>query len=229
MKHSVLNSVRLFRRDMGNMLIHFTRGRTAGVIPPYWNGGTPWLPPSPEVTAAKTAFEVLREILQRGKIFGSGFLNKGGYKCVSFTEWPVAELPALFALNDELAKVSEQPRYEPYGIAVRKEWLFQRNGRPVIYSPDSEYSLLPPELQWRYVRYEPPYIDFSWEREWRVPCAELTINPSDVIVLVKEVKEAHWVTYGFSQLSPGLDPKTGANVTYSNPSWMAVSLDLFGG
>ncbi|MDD2540339.1 MAG: hypothetical protein PHH28_04760 [Desulfuromonadaceae bacterium] len=124
--------------------------------------------------------------------------------------------------------MGERPRYEPYGIAVRKDWLFQRNGRPVIYQPDSEYPLLPPQLQWRHVRYEPPNVDFTWEREWRVQCDELQIAPNEVLVLVRSVQEAHSITYGFSQLSTGPDPKTGTNVTWSNPSWTAVSLDLFG-
>ncbi len=228
MKNSVLKNIRLFRRDMGNLLFHFTRSRPSGVLPPCQTATFPWVPPPPSALEAKTAFEVLTEILTSGKIMGTSEFNKGGHRCVSFTEWPVSELPSLFAINGELAKAGERPRYEPYGIAVKKEWLFQQQGRPVIYQPDAEYSYLPPELQWRHVRYEPPYIDFSWEREWRVQCNELQIQPNQVLVLVQYVNEAHSVTYGFSQLSTGPHPKTGANVTWSNPTWTAVSLDLFG-
>ncbi len=213
---------------MGNLLFHFTRSRAAGTFSPAINLD-PFGPlPPPTLSEPKTAFEVLTEILTSGKLIGTSGFVKGKYRCVSFTEWPVSELASMFAINNELAKGGESPRYEPYGIAVRKEWLFQRNGRPVIYQPESEYSYLPPEIQWRHVSYEPPQVDFTWEREWRVPCTELQITTSDILVLVRTSAEAHSITYGFSQLTTAPHPKTGANVTWSNPSWMAVSLDLFG-
>jgi hypothetical protein len=209
---------------MGNMLFHFTRGRPAGFPAPVPVGQPP-LPPS---QAAKTAFEVLIEILFTGRLVGTSGFVRGGYHCVSFTEWPVSELPALFAINTELTQSGIQIRYEPYGIAVKKAWLFQYGGRPVIYQPDSEYSNLPANLQWWHVRYEPPDVDFTWEREWRIPCSELRLAANDVLVLVRTAQEAYSVTYSFSKLTSGLNPQTGINVTYSHPSWMAVSLDLFG-
>ena len=228
MKHSVLAGIKSFRRDMGNLLFHFTRSRPGGALSPTVNLNPFGPPPPPTAYEPKTAFEVLTEILTSGKLIGTSGFVKGKHQCVSFTEWPVSELASMFAINNELAKGGERPRYEPYGIAVKKDWLFQKNGRPVIYQPESEYSCLPPTIQWRHVRYEPPQVDFTWEREWRVPCSELQITASDVLVLVRTSAEAHSVTYGFSQLTTGPHPKTGANVTWSNPSWMAVSLDLFG-
>jgi hypothetical protein len=224
MKQPVLRNVQKLRRDMGNMLFHFTRARPAGVSMPVPIGSAP-LPPLP---VPRAAFDVLVEILAFGRLVGTSGFVKGNYQCVSFTEWPVSELPCLFAINEALLKDSLQTRYEPYGIAVRKTWLFQQGGRPVIYQPDSEFNNLPANLQWRHVRYEPPYIDFTWEREWRVPCPELRLPTSDVLVLVRTAEEAYKITYSFSKLSSGLNPQTGTNVTYSHPTWMAVSLDLFG-
>ena len=224
MKQSVLRNVRNLRRDMGNMLFHFTRGRPAGVSMPVPTGQAPLT----SLQAPRTPFEVLIEILYTRRLVGTSGFVKGSYQCVSFTEWPVSELPSLFAINMALMQDGLQTRYEPYGIAVKKTWLFQQGGRPVIYQPDSEFYNLPVNLQWRHVRYEPPEIDFTWEREWRVPCGELRLPTTDVLVLVRTAQEAYNITYSFSKLSSGLNPQTGTNVTYSHPSWMAVSLDLFG-
>lgn len=37
--------------------------------------------------------------------------------------------------------------------------------------------MLPQDLEWLHVRYEPPAIDFTWEREWRNHCPELSFDP----------------------------------------------------
>jgi len=45
----------------------------------------------------------------------------------------------------------------------------------VIYQTDNDFNILPEELRWRHVRYEPAgdqAIDFTWEREWRMHCDE---------------------------------------------------------
>jgi len=61
-----------------------------------------------------------------------------------------------------------------------KKWIFQQGGRPVIYQTDQEFHSLPETFRWRHVRYEPqdnPPIDFTWEREWRMPCSFLELRP----------------------------------------------------
>jgi len=63
------------------------------------------------------------------------------------------------------------------GVLFQKQWIFDQGGRPVIYQPGTEYDLLPDELKWRHVCYEPPAVDFTWERECRVHCAELCFDP----------------------------------------------------
>jgi len=60
-------------------------------------------------------------------------------------------------------------RYRFYSIAVSKRALFEAGGRPVIYLPDYEGNWIPPEEKWRQVRYEHGSVDFTREREWRVP------------------------------------------------------------
>ena len=114
MKQSVLRNVRNLRRDMGNMLFHFTRGRPAGVSMPVPTGQAPLT----SLQAPRTPFEVLIEILYTRRLVGTSGFVKGSYQCVSFTEWPVSELPSLFAINMALMQDGLQTRYEPYGIAM---------------------------------------------------------------------------------------------------------------
>ena len=65
----------------------------------------------------------------------------------------------------------------------------------MIYESDEEFSALPSPLEWRHVRYEPPDVDFTWEREWRIKCEELTINPQVASVVVANAAcEARLVT-----------------------------------
>jgi hypothetical protein len=54
----------------------------------------------------------------------------------------------------------------------------------VIYQPEAEFEGLPENLRWRHVRYEPGQVDFTWEREWRVRCDELPLEPNEIGVIV---------------------------------------------
>jgi hypothetical protein len=135
------------------------------------------------------AFSVLGQIvLERQLLGGTGYI-KGGHRCVCFTEAPLDSIREVFWRSR-----GADLRFKPFGVVVTKDWLFERGGRPVIYQPDSDYSLLPPELRYRHVRYEPnaqPPIDLTWEREWRVKTDSLTLNPQncDIVVLEKEHAE----------------------------------------
>jgi hypothetical protein len=127
------------RQDISEFLLHFTKDINL-----------------------ECAFIRLQNIIRdRMLIAGDGFI-KGGYKCVCFSEAP------LSSLSNGLINPNYYSAYSPFGILVSKTWLYQRGGRPAIYQPDSEFHLLPSSMQWRHVRYEPPRVDFSWEREWRI-------------------------------------------------------------
>ena len=80
--------------------------------------------------------------------------------------------------------LSSYSRYSPFGILVRKDWLFRLGGRPAIYQPEAEFELLPETVRWRHVRYEPGAVDFTWEREWRVQCDELRLEPANAEIVV---------------------------------------------
>ncbi|RYU61946.1 hypothetical protein EWI61_03940 [Methylolobus aquaticus] len=147
----------MLRDDLSDRLIHLTRGKSA--------------------TAAEDNFI---SILCDRSLRGSGRDIRGGFKCVCFSEAPLAKISLMLALPSQLGC-----RYHPFGVMVGKTWLFERGGRPVIYQSESEYSILADEIKYRHVRYEPHRgIDYSWEREWRVQTDVLDLEPDATTLIV---------------------------------------------
>jgi len=122
------------------------------------------------------AFRVLKTILGERRLrCGTGYI-RGGHCCVCFSEAPFRYLGYAIAQG----YMAERP-YQPFGIMVKKNWLFAQGGRPVVYQHETEYHELPDDLRWRHVRYDPcsnPPTDFTWEREWRIRVDELPIQPN---------------------------------------------------
>ena len=110
----------MIRSDLSPSLIHFTKGETSA-----------------------EAFGRLRKILTERRLLGGNGHIKGGYKCVCFSEAPLAVLTEKF-----------YQRYSSFGIMVSKEWLFARGGRPVIYQTEQKFGDLPESHRWRHVLYE---------------------------------------------------------------------------
>lgn len=149
------------RFDISDKLIHFTG---AGQSP-------------------SEAFARLRAIIRDRKLVPSGRMIRGSYHCVCLTEAPLAAFVSAFVSQFPFA------RYSQFGLMFEKNWIFERGGRPVIYQPDSDFDLLPEDLRWRHVRFEPTgekVIDWTWEREWRVCCDELTFTAADAAIVVPD-------------------------------------------
>jgi hypothetical protein len=125
------------------------------------------------------AYEILSRIaMDKVLLGGSGFV-KGGYVCVCFTELPLS-LAKLGLVN-----AAGNTRYTRLGVMVPKDWLFVQGGRPVIYQSIDEFELLPESKRWRHVTFNlgTNPIDFTWEREWRIHCESLPLDP-DVVTLI---------------------------------------------
>lgn len=221
--HPLVERISVMRRDLGNLLFHFTRAVPAD--DGFLSGKT--LPKT-------SAFSALFEILKDGQLRGSNGCIKGGDNCICFTEAPISEIVSLFNLAKITVQGGEVPRYEPYGIAVSKKWLFKQGGRPVIYQPASEYEAPPDELKHRHVTYDPTKgIDFTWEREWRVKASALTLNPVEALIVVPTRQDAFDCMYQFADLEPEYDVEGTSGRGYVSgafhqPKWLAVSLDIFG-
>jgi hypothetical protein len=149
----------LMRRDISLALVHFTKASDVG-----------------------SAYDVLRRILREKRVLGSSNFVRGAKTCVCFSEAP------LGALEHGLINATGFTRYSPFGLQFEKEWIFSMGGRPVIYEPEHEFAELPQSHQWRHVRLEfcPIPVDFTWEREWRLPCEDLRFSEHEVTVVLPD-------------------------------------------
>jgi hypothetical protein len=209
--------IRLVRRDVSNLLFHFTRS-----------------------TDQDDAFSVLCKILSTKKLFGtSRWCEPNNVVC--FTESPIQEFNSVFSLVSIAASQSQRPRYEPYGIAVTKKWLYEQGGRPVIYDHPDTIQEYPETLRYRFVPYNPACgaKDYTWEREWRIKTDELNLDPQHTLVIVPTSKEAFEVVYEYAMVethheydSDDWNDPSAAHITGAydvhKPYWLAISLDIFG-
>jgi hypothetical protein len=148
------------RADLAKHLIHFTKG-----------------------IDSEDAYQKLKLILRQRCLLGSTRLVRGAIPCICFSEAP------LTSLEHGLINDAGFTRYAPFGLLFSKSFVFARGGRPVIYQPQAEFGLLPETLRWRHVRFEPTNdspIDFTWEREWRVPSQDLRFQFSDVEIVLPD-------------------------------------------
>ena len=121
------------------------------------------------------AYEILKRIVAENRLLGGDGHIKGEYNCVCFTEAPQNTFH------------SAHNRYSTFGIRISKKWAYEQGGRPVIYQHDDEFELLPESHRWRHVRYEPnrePPIDFTWEREWRIPNESLELPAGEIVIII---------------------------------------------
>lgn len=86
----------------------------------------------------RSALAVLSRILTTHRLAASSLAIRGGYRVIGFTARKLAELSA--------ARVYQRHRrrwdFEPYGLAIRQDWLQQRGARPVEYGDDRDWQRL---------------------------------------------------------------------------------------
>ena len=201
------------KRDMSEYLVHLTRS-----------------------SESSSGFENLFDIVKSGIINGSCGYIKGSHKCVCFTESTLSDIVSYIKTHNELVErlPVPRPRYELYGIAINKKSLFSLGARPVIYQPDDEYHLLPADLQYRHVRFDPQNgIDFSWEREWRLQTEYLDLNNLEAvpIILVYRIEEIfslqNLVYFNSVNEANGWGSTCGMYTPVSPFEWPIVPLEIF--
>ena len=170
------------REDMSDFLIHFTKGDTL-----------------------ENAYQNLKSIMRDYVVRGSNTNIKGGYQCVCFSEAP------LSSLQNGLLNPTFYSNYSPFGVITTKSNIFSLGGRPAIYQPDSEFDQLIDGNKWRHMRYEPPDVDFTWEREWRLKTEGYEISPETTQMIVPDStwierlmgeyeEKQRWQTLQYSQI-----------------------------
>lgn len=135
------------------------------------------------------AFERLWKILVDKKLNGGNGYVSGDRKVVCFQDIPLNALAENLMYEKAL---DDKVRYSPFGIRFSKPFIYQKGGRPVIYENSKKMKLLLPSTEyWRIVDFNldnrESCIDWSHEREWRVP-DELVFDYKDVEVIVKNEK-----------------------------------------
>ena len=188
------------RDDLSDNLVHLTRGETD-----------------------EAAADAFLSILGSTSLSGSSRDIRGGYKCVCFSEAPLPKLAHILSVPEHSGV-----RYKPFGVMTSKHWLFQKGGRPVIYQPENEFPLLPDELRYRHVRYEPGHVDHSWEREWRIRSESLTLDPAFVTLVVPSREWGRWLIARHAHSQRPLSIALHGLAPPSIFSWHFVALEDMG-
>lgn len=151
------------RADFSKYLAHFTTGRKSVASD---NGN-----PTVAITNGKTAYQRLISILEQKKIVASN-LPWTGRQAVCFTECPWSSL------------IDHSKAYSPYGIGFSKPFIFGTGGGPAYYVRKDHWDKQEWEehIQTFVTPFWPSYrtkkqkdnikfgtVDYSHEREWRVP------------------------------------------------------------
>jgi len=139
----------------------------------------------------KSAVEVLFSILESKTLNGStanGFIN-GDIPAVCFQDAPLHAVGQNCWFEKTLREQNEdvKKRYDPTGLIFEKKFIYSKGGRPVIYDSKVEAKkYLPEEQWWRIVNFnlndENNIIDWSHEREWRIP-NELKFELNNIVLL----------------------------------------------
>ncbi|MCX0395475.1 DUF2971 domain-containing protein [Clostridium perfringens] len=140
----------------------------------------------------KDAVENLVKILIDRKLDGSG---KEGFivgekNAVCLQECPLYSLSQNIYYEKKMRREGKykKVRYRGVGLMFEKTDVYKKGGRPVIYDKTEDAKkYLPKEQWWRIVNLDlsdpNKIIDWTHEREWRVP-NQLNFNLSEVTIIL---------------------------------------------
>lgn len=174
-------------------------------------------------TKGANAKEVLRLIIEEKSI-----KDKRGRGYVCFSESPITMLSSMF----NYFKQWDSPMYAPYGIGIKKEYLYQLGGRPVIYGDSDDLNNLADPLKWRFVQYIPGKYDFTWLREWRLPLSSINLSYDNCFFIVEQKNDCKDMLDLFMELNDidiDAEPEDGGVYTtytgYFTRKFKVISLE----
>lgn len=140
---------------------------------------------------------------------------------ISFSESPIAEFGKLF----EVFQRYSTPMFAPFGVAVKRDWLFEQGGRPAIYSPADEFGFVKEEHQFRLVEFNPANWDFTWQREWCAKSSKLDLDPEHTLVITPHEEVAWELTCEIDVESEYEGPEESSLIASVTRDWYAISLE----
>lgn len=121
----------------GRWLIHFTRTNSS-----HWPGQSETEYYRSVIDSGDnychSALDALNNISSHSLLRGSGSNLKKGNKAIGFTDCEKIDLGKFFRYRPRLVN----PGFEPYGIAIEKEFAISIGIRPVIYGDEKLYQML---------------------------------------------------------------------------------------
>lgn len=158
------------RVDLSSRVTHLTKGDT-------------------DDEAFENLISILEEKCIRASKTGSNFIN-GDIPAVCLQEAPLIAIAENLQYEEKLREEDEKQRirYLGFGIRFHKDFIYQNNGRPVIYDDTNQAKeYLHKSDWWRIVRLdlsdENHMIDWTHEREWRIP-GDLLFDYSQCEIIV---------------------------------------------
>lgn len=119
--------------------------------------------------------KILNDCVIQGSDTTSGFIC-GSRKAVCFQDAPLAGVCQNVFYEQKYREENKgsKTRYLAVGLAFPKTYVYAKGGRPVVYEKTSlAKQYLPNDQHWRIVNFDlddlENIIDWTHEREWRVP------------------------------------------------------------
>lgn len=83
----------------------------------------------------RSAMAVLRRILTTERLAGSTLAIRGGYRVIGFTAMNLRQLAGARRYQRHRRRWD----FEPYGLAIRRDWLERREAKPVCYGDERDW------------------------------------------------------------------------------------------
>lgn len=165
------------RQDLSSSLVHLTRAATID---------------GERLSSVDVLLKILRERVIVGSTTDSGFI-RGDRSAVCFQDAPLYSVAQNLKYEKELVQAgSTRNRYSGCGLVFSKYYLFERGCRPVIYDKLNEGSEYLNERElYRLVKLDlsniDNIIDWSHEREWRLPGnLEFAVDATGIVLETKQ-------------------------------------------
>jgi hypothetical protein len=128
------------------------------------------------------ALNTLNNIISEGKIRASANKMREGRKAIGFTEVnPFQAIKSLMRWRPKHVNWN----FEPYGVAIEKDYAISLGIRPVIYGSEPDYKSLSEQDKPYFQSLGKANVDWSREREWRyIGDFDLKKVPTDRILFL---------------------------------------------